>query len=79
MSDLYRFEVLEDKPYGYVLHCFDEDTADLFQDFLAEKMDIETSLKFELDRVSFFFQPHFSISEITDLFLRFKDQDSGQS
>ncbi len=79
MNDIYKFEVLEDKPYGFVLHCFDAETADVFQDFLSEKMDIELSLKFELDRVSFFFEPHFSISEITDLFLRFRKEDSGQT
>lgn len=76
MNEPYKFEVLEDQPYGFVLHCFDRETADLFQDFLVEEMDILTSLGFENDRVSFFFQPCFSISKITELFLRFKDKDS---
>jgi hypothetical protein len=79
MNDIYKFEVHEDQPYGYVLRCFDEETADMFHDFLVEQMNVNTSLKFEDGRVSFFFDPSFSISIITDLFLRFREEDVGQA
>ncbi|MEN9855023.1 MAG: hypothetical protein RLZZ157_149 [Pseudomonadota bacterium] len=79
MTERYGFSVYEDRSDWIVLECQDEETADLFDDFLIEALDIVCSRKFDNSLFSFFFDTSFSIKDVTDLFLKFKEIDLANS
>ncbi len=76
MTDLHDIKVYKEAAGWVVLQCFDDETSDLFEDFLVEELEVTISRKFEIGVFYFFFGPEFNEEQVVNLFLRFKQKDA---
>ncbi len=66
-----RFEISETKEHGVVLKINDAELADEFDDFVNEDCYVFSELKFESDRVYFYFGQAACTEKVRDLVERF--------
>ncbi len=66
-----RFEISETKEHGVILIINDAELADEFDDFVNEDCYVFSELKFESDRVYFYFGQAGCIEKIRDLVEKF--------
>ena len=72
MSKVGIIKVLDDLHSGTILWCYDIEIADRFDDFLLTNLDKEIYFKFDDDCVAFYFGKEFSVSEVSELYMKFQ-------
>jgi len=64
-------QIIEDPEYGVILVCQDLELADQLEDFITEKHSVLFHIKFEPNRVAFFFGKTNTTSKVKELFNQF--------